>query len=132
MNDRNKDIYLPNWLLVFGILLIAAALVCTVLAFDISFMFLAIAVPGIALGAAALLCWENQGVTVTDDQTFLYRTMFGNVTEHRFCEIVALDTHAYSVALITESGKIHIENCAVVSERFSSAANAALRQRKVL
>jgi len=118
---RGKDMYLPEWLLGFGVFLIAAACACIVLSIKFNAFFIVGFVGGLVLGAAAILCWKNQWIEMTDDNSFVYSTMFGNRKEYKFYQIEDVKFNADSVTIITDNGKIHIESCAVLSDRFQEA-----------
>ena len=70
------------------------------------------------LGIAAILCWKNQWVEMLSDEEFIYSNMFGKQTTYRVSQIRDIRRGADSMTLILENGKVHIENCAVLSERF--------------
>ena len=128
MKQREKDMYLPSWVCVLGIVFLVAACVCLVLTFSTSVYSLIGFVICLAIGAAAVLCWKNQGATMIDDDTFLYTSMFGTDHSYRFSDIRKLKKNADSFTLILENGKVHIENCAILSERFFNAIDSVLER----
>lgn len=75
--------YLPDWLLAFGVFLIAGAVFCVVMAYLTSDVtgFLVVCLGLFGLGVSAILCWRNQGITMLSDSVFVYSTMFGKKTE---------------------------------------------------
>ena len=125
MNE--KDVYLPKWILGLGIFLLAIACGCIVLTFTLFYMMYIGAILFIPLGIAAILCWKNQWIEMTGSNEFVYSTMFGKKTTYSFSEIIELKNNPDSVDLIMESGKVHIESCAVVSEKFMNALNNRLK-----
>ena len=127
--NKDKDMYLPAWVLGLGIMFFAAAIVCIVLAFTDSVSLLIGAAVFAGVGVAAVLCWKNQWVKMEDDDSFIYSTMFGNKKRYYFYEIKDLKRNADSLSLICEDGKIHIESCAIMTERFVDAVNSALARR---
>lgn len=129
MNKKEKDVYLPVWVCWLGIAFLAAALVCFALAFAISVNWLLGFAFCLGLGIAAILCWKNQWVVMTDDHTFIYSTMFGRKTQHHMLELREYKQNSDSLTLILENGKVHIESCAIVSERFANAVDAVLEKK---
>lgn len=123
---KERDMYLPNWLLCFGLFCIAVSVVCLVLSFVIQVAFLVGFVILATIGIFAVVCHQNQWAAMTDEASFVYSTMFGNRKQYRFSEIRELRQHADSMTLVLENGKVHIESCAVLSERFAQAIDKAL------
>ena len=129
MNNRNKDMYLPDWLLAFGVFLIAGAVFCAVMAYLTSYDtgFLVVCLGLFGLGVSAILCWRNQGITMLSDSVFVYSTMFGKKTEYLFSHITSLRQNQDSMTLFVDGDqKIHIESCAIMSDRLADAIAAAL------
>ena len=114
---KEKDMHMPAWLCVLGCVLLAGALACLVLCFVVSVYALIGFALCLCLGVAAILCYKNQ---------FIYSTMFGNETKYYFSDIESLKQNADSMTLHLKNGKIHIESCAVISERFANAINSKL------
>ena len=52
--------------------------------------------------------------------------MFGNETQYDFTQVRELRIYGDSTTLILETGKVHIEKCAILSERFKEAIGRAL------
>lgn len=127
MKRKDKDMYLPFMVCGLGIFFMAAALGCLVMTF-MSYLWLLGFVFCGAMGGAAILCWKNQWAEMTSGDTFIYSTMFGRETEYHFSEIRGLKQRSDSMTLILESGKVHVEECAVISERFAAALDAALEK----
>lgn len=123
---KEKDMHMPAWLCVFGCVLSAGALACLVLCFVVSVYALIGFALCLCLGVAAILCYKNQWVEMIDDNEFIYSTMFGNETKYYFSDIESLKQNADSMTLHLKNGKIHIESCAVISERFANAINSKL------
>ncbi len=118
--------HMPAWLCVLGCILLAGALACLVLCFVVSVYALIGFALCLCLGVAAILCYKNQWVEMIDDNEFIYSTMFGNETKYYFSDIESLKQNADSMTLHLKNGKIHIESCAVISERFANAINSKL------
>lgn len=113
---EESDMHLPDWILGFGLVLIVAAVVIVILG--------AAAVKALLIGAAlliggvlAVLCYRNQKIFVTSDETFEYRTFMGNVRSYRFDEIEKLMRNKDSMTLFVRGEKVHIESSAVLSDR---------------
>lgn len=123
---RDKDMYLPNWLLAFGVVLLIIAVACVVTRFTVlSYAVLAFVI-SLPVGIAAILCWKNQWVEMLNDSEFIYSTMFGRQHRYRFSDIKGLKKSNDSMTLFLENGKVHIEACAICSERFIERVNRAL------
>lgn len=122
MSERKKkDVYLPNWLFVFGNIMLMIGLVLVIMAYKNGYMFILYAMIPNVIGVLAIFCWNNQWITMTDDDNFIYSTMFGNKKEYRFSDIVSLKNNTDSITLIMKEGKVHIESCAKRSDRFNKA-----------
>lgn len=118
---RNKDVYLPKWLLIFGIVLIVVAALFGYFSAKTDIRYLIITAVLLAVGIAAILCWKNQWIEMTGQDGFIYSTMFGNKKEYKFADIVSIKPNADSITLIMKEGKVHIEACAKVSDEFNRA-----------
>ena len=127
---REKDMYLPNWLRYFGFVLMLAGVICAVLGLIVfpAFMIVGLiaAVFFVGMGIAAELCWKNQWAEMLNDKKFVYSTMFGKQHQYRFSEIKGVKHNSDSMTLLLENGKVHIESCAIVSERFAERLNDTL------
>ena len=102
--------YLPDWLLAFGVFLIAGAVFCVVMAYLTSYVtgFLVVCLGFFGLGVSAILCWRNQGITMLSDSVFVYSTMFGKKTEYLFSHITFLRQNQDSMTLFVDGDqKIH-------------------------
>ena len=129
MKQKNKDMYLPSWVCALGAVLLIASCVCLILCFLISLYLQIGFVVCFALGGAAILCWKNQGVNMIDDETFIYTTMFKREVQCRFSDIRELKENADSATLVLENNKVHIESCAILSDRFITAVKSALTSK---
>lgn len=121
--QAKKDVYLPGWVLGLGVFLLLAAAGCVILSFRVSLYALIGTVLCLGLGIAAILCWKNQWLEIVSDQEFIYSTMFGRQSRHSFLEIRDLKLNTDSMSLILEDQKVHVEACAVVSDRFGELIN---------
>ncbi len=129
VNRKEKDMCLPDWICCLGIFLIIAALVCLVLCFTVTVFALLGFIVFLSLGAAAVLCWKNQGAVIADEESFIYTTMFGTEKRYRFSDIREIQQNTDSLTLILSNGKVHIESCAVMSERFMNALGHASEEQ---
>ncbi len=118
---KKKDMHLPVWVLILGIVLMGAGGVCLYYLKEDVLLFALGAAVCFLLGVAAILCWKNQWAEMISDEAFIYSTMFGNEKTYRFSEIREFKRNPDSVTLILETGKVHIESVAVLSERFRKA-----------
>ena len=121
-----KDMYLPNAVCGLGIFFLACGVACAVASFIYSLYLLIGVVFCLALGVAAVLCWKNQWVQMLNDSEFIYSTMFGTKIKYRFSEITDIKQNIDSMTLILESGKVHIESCAIISDKFADKINGTL------
>jgi cadmium resistance protein CadD (predicted permease) len=121
------DMFLPGWILGFGIVLEAAAIGCIVGALIThEFLLLIGTVLCALLGTAAIMCWNNQKINIIDDTTFEYTTFLGKKKTYFFTEIKSVRQNADSLTLFVGSDKVHIESCAILSERLADKFNSAL------
>lgn len=60
------------------------------------------------------------------DDSFEYSTFLGNKKVYRFEDIVGLKRNSDSMTLIVNGGKVHIESCAQLTERFAERINEQL------
>ncbi len=128
-DEPRADMYLPEFVMAFGLVLLAAALVmiCFVIA-SFHFALLAAALAAALLGAAALLCWRNQTIRIVDDDEFIYTTFLGNSHSYRFSQITGIKRSSDSCSLMVGSEKVHIESCAVLSQVLIDRINQALEK----
>ena len=129
MNNRDKDMYLPVWVLGLGVVFLVGALICLVLTFTASIFSLIGFVICMGFGTAAVLCWKNQWAIMVDQDSFVYSTMFGKKKQYHFSDIKELKPNSDSVSLVCEDGKIHIERCAIMSDRFITAIDSILEKK---
>lgn len=123
---QKKDMYLPVWVCILGVVFLIAGVVCIVLSIAKAWYNVIWALALLCIGAAAILCWRNQWAEMVNDQEFVYSTMFGRHSKHRFSEIRGIKQNSDSMTLLLENGKIHIESCAVISDRFANRINSML------
>ena len=129
--DNPADMYLPTWLLAFGIILLAVGtalsiLVVTSIIQNIGMLFLGIAC--LVGGVLAYLCWKNQKIRVISDEEFEYTTFTGSKRNYYFKDIIGLKKNQDSMTLFVGDGKVHMESCAIISERLANLINEALEK----
>ena len=128
--EKDADMYLPMWLLVFGVILIALCPVLVVLYFVKKLIiFLPLAVAALLLGSLAVACWRNQSIKILSDTEFCYTTFLGNKRVYKFADITALRRNNDSCTLFVAGDKVHIENCAVMSDRLLDMLDASLNEQ---
>ena len=125
--EPRADMFLPDWLLAFGFVLICIGLGFTIVFFVVlNLILLLVALGAFLLGALAIICWKNQTIRVIDDKKFEYTTFLGKKTLYYFDEIKGMRRNSDSMTLFVGDGKLHIESCAVMTERLVSLLNDAL------
>ena len=124
---RKKDLYLPVWICVLGIVFILGGLVFLYSSLKKPYLLIG-AVLCLGLGIAAILCWKNQWIEVIDEHTFVYSTMFGKQTKYHTSQIIDLKQNPDSMTLVLDSGKVHIESCAIVSDRLIEMITKSINQ----
>lgn len=130
-SEPRADMFLPERLFAMAIVLLAGGTAFALFAiFKFSVWAVVVAVFGIALGIAALLCWKNQAIHVVSDEEFTYTTMFGNTCTYSFSDIQGLIKNQDSLTLLVAGKKVHIESMAILSERLAERINKALAQRQ--
>lgn len=125
--EPRADMFLPDWLLAFGFVLICIGLGFTIAFFVVlNLILLLVALGAFLLGALAIICWKNQTIRVIDDKKFEYTTFLGKKTVYYFDEIKEVRRNSDSMTLFVGDGKVHIESCAVMTERLMSLLNDSL------
>ena len=118
--EKKADMYLPTWVLGTGIFFAVCAVAATIIAFVIGNMAILLCdIPFLLIFVAAYLCWKNQKIRILDDLTFEYSTMFGNRKTYAFSQITQVKQNPDSYTDFADGDKIHIEACAVLSERLA-------------
>lgn len=125
--EPRADMYLPFWLLVLSLVLF----ICTVIAgcgfiSDISTGSTICACICFVVGVAALLCWRNQQIVMISEDAFEYTTFLGHKYVYQFSEITDLKERNDSMTLLVGKKRVHIESCAILSDRFVKRVNHEL------
>ena len=128
--EANKsDMYLPTRIAGSGLAMILGGFILVAAYFINKHpVSLFIAVFCFTIAVFALLCYKNQRVRVLSDEDFEYSTMFGNKYVYRFEDIKSLRLNKDSMTLFVANGKVHIESCAILSERFMNLVNNKLEE----
>lgn len=128
--EPRADMYLPIWLLAFALALLVGGVAIAVCAIVfLSVVAAIVALVCLILGISALLCWKNQTIRMLSDDSFEYTTFLGNKREYRFSEIVGLKTNNDSMTLSVGNEKVHIESCAILTERLVERINQELSEK---
>lgn len=88
------------------------------------------AVACVALGVVAFMCWNNQKIFMITDEIFCYRTFLGNDHEYRFSQIRKAIQNSDSITLVMETGKVHIESSAILSQRLAERIDRELDKKQ--
>ena len=126
-DEPRADMYLPIWLLAFGMILLIGGGFLGILA--IMFFSIGAGIGALVIGGTgitAILCWKNQTIRILSSDTFEYSTFFGNKTIYRFSDIKRLRQNRDSMTLFVSDGKVHMESCAIVTERLAKRINEQL------
>jgi len=124
------DMCLPKWLFVLGLVAILAGL--GGIAFNIFYfniLWIVIFSLALLLGMGAVLCYANQKIYMLDNYTFEYITFLGNKKTYRFYDIQSIKKNTDSITLYVANDKVHIESCAIISQRLVEKINEILREK---
>lgn len=126
--EPRADMYLPIWLLAFAILLMTGGVIMCIFAIiRYSVGVIVASVIAAFLGVLALLCWKNQTVTMLSDDTFEYSTFLGNKKVYSFSDIRGLKRNNDSMTLYVADGKVHMEACAIITDRLADRIDEQLK-----
>ena len=125
--DR-ADMYLPAWFFGLGLLLFAFGGILTAvsIAVQLPFFLSLLAAVLALLGVAVIMYWKNQTIRMLDNDCFEYTTFLGKKTVYRFADIKELKKNTDSMTLLVADGKVHIEACAIVTDRLVERINREL------
>lgn len=123
------DMYLPDFLLAFGIVLMLGGVGFGVAAaITLNIWLVVIAAGGILLGIAAVMCWKNQTIRILTSDKFEYTTFLGNTYTYSFYDITGIRKNSDSFTLFVGDKKVHIESMAIMSPRLVDSINKALER----
>lgn len=128
--DQEADMYLPTWLLAFGLVLIAlgtAGILFFALQKNTDLLVICGAVFSLATGILACICWKNQKIRVISEEEFEYTTFLGNKYRLFFRDIRGLKRNNDSMTLLVGDKKVHMEALAHISDRLATSINTALK-----
>ena len=116
--QKKSDMYLPVKLLAMSLVMTVLGLALAVFAvLNLHLLAGVGALACIVLGIAAFVCWKNQKIFVVSEEVFIYRTFLGKDYEYRFSQIQRAVQNTDSITLILDTGKVHIESMAILSDR---------------
>jgi hypothetical protein len=132
MEEQKKaDMYLPAKLLAMFLVMTVLGLGLAVFAVLNVHLWAGLgAVACIVLGIGAFMCWKNQKIIMVSDEIFCYRTFLGYEHEYRFSQIQRAVQNQDSITLILDTGKVHIESMAVLSDRLVERIDRELAKTK--
>lgn len=129
-DEPRADMYLPDFLLALGIVLLAVGTACAIVAVIYHIVgAAAFAVFGLVVGAAAVMCWKNQNIRVISSEKFEYTTFLGKTYTFAFSEIKSLRRNRDSLTLYVGDKKVHMEAMAIISDRLADAINRELANK---
>lgn len=132
LEKQKTDMFLPLWLFIVGLVCVIGSLFG--IAYNIFCVFyveiLVFCILFLVLGMGAILCWANQKINILDESTFEYVTFLGNKKVYRFSDIKGIKTNNDSQTLFVGNDKIHIESCAIISQRLINKFNEALENQR--
>ena len=129
-NKREEDMYLPLWLLAFGMCSVSVGVAMAVMYLFLNELILIFTAPFlIVLGILAVVCWKNQTIVIISNDKFEYTTFLGNKHTYYFKDITDLRQNSDSITMFVGKNKVHIESIAVMSPKLESLINKALEER---
>lgn len=127
-DEPRADMYLPIWILALALVLFLAAvgiiLAAVLTAFSVGAIIAVMLC--LLLGELALLCWKNQSIRMLSGDVFEYTTFLGSKKQYRFDAITMLRQNKDSMTLFVGKDKVHIESCAILSDRLVDRINKQL------
>lgn len=132
MEEQKKaDMYLPVRLLAICLVMSVLGIALAVFAILNVHLWAGMgAIVCIGFGVASFMCWKNQKIFMITDEIFTYRTFLGNDHEYRFSQIQRAVQNQDSITLVLDTGKVHIESMAVLSERLVERIDRELAKTK--
>ena len=126
-NTPRADMYLPTKVLSLGIVLIIGSIFAGIIFFiKHSFVCLFLWVIFACIGCAAILSYKNQKIIMINEMLFEYTTFLGNTYTYEFTQITGARQNSDSITVFLGNKKVHIESCAIISERLADAINSKL------
>lgn len=125
--EPDADMFLPSWVLALGAVLIILCPVLIIWFFiNTEIILLIFAIISLCIGILAVMCWHNQNIKVLSDEEFQYTTFLGNKKVYRFSDITGIRKNSDSMTLFVGKEKVHMEACAVISDRLVELIDSAL------
>lgn len=126
-DEPRADMFLPDWLLIFGMILLLVGLVASIAAITIlHIIILPIGIGIMIVGILAVLCWRNQTIRIISSTQFEYKTFMGRKIRYRFDEIRGIRENNDSMTLFVGNGKVHMESCAIFTQELADFIDEAL------
>lgn len=123
------DMVLPLWVLAFGLFSLVCGIASAVYAAATAETAMAVFALIFFIAAVLLtLAWRNQTARMLSDDEFEYKTFLGNTRRYSFSQITQLKQNPDSCTLFAGKEKIHIETCAILTDRFIERINRQLSE----
>lgn len=127
--EPRADMVLPLWVLAFGLFSLVCGIASAVYAAATAETAMAVFALIFFIGAVLLtLAWRNQTARMLSDDEFEYKTFLGNTRRYSFSQITQLKQNPDSCTLFVGKEKIHIETCAILTDRFIERINRQLSE----
>ena len=119
--------YMPAWVLCLGIFseLIACYFVLFAFATWLWEVLLYAVIPCI-YGTLFIIFWNNQKIIMLSEDYFEYTNIWGKKKIYNFHDIKRYRVLLGSFSLVTSTGKVNIDSCAVINKRLSDKIDAIL------
>ena len=129
-NEPRADMVLPLRVLAFGLFSLVCGIASAVYAAATAETAMAVFVLIFFIAAVLLtLAWRNQTARMLSDDEFEYKTFLGNTRRYSFSQITQLKQNPDSCTLFVGKEKIHIETCAILTDRFIERINRQLSEK---
>ncbi len=127
LESEKADMFLPAWILALGVICVIAGLVGIAVNIFYSDVFWIVIFSCLLIfGMMAILCYANQRIHILDNLTFQYTTFLGNKKIYRFYDIKGIKKGSDSITMFVGNDKVHIESCAILSQRLIEKIDEAL------
>lgn len=128
-DEPRADMFLPLWVLAFGLFSLVCGIASAVYAAATAETAMAVFALIFFIAAVLLtLAWRNQTARMLSDDEFEYKTFLGNTRRYSFSQITQLKQNPDSCTLFVGKEKIHIETCAILTDRFIERINRQLSE----
>ena len=128
-DEPRADMVLPLRVLAFGLFSLVCGIASAVYAAATAETAMAVFALIFFIAAVLLtLAWRNQTAWMLSDDEFEYKTFLGNTRRYSFSQITQLKQNPDSCTLFVGKEKIHIETCAILTDRFIERINRQLSE----